>query len=103
MIEPAEAGDSCYAKAIARFAGSCLLVGLLLGLTRQGLCRRPLRGLVFLTRSHPGVWPEGPSCNSRDRKVVVTEFLNEFGGPQDRHDHAGPSGLVVWSWAVTPT
>lgn len=36
--------------------------------------------------------PEGPSCNSHDRKVVVT-VLEILRGPKDRH--VGPSGLIV--------
>jgi hypothetical protein len=28
--------------------------------------------------------PEGPSCNSHDRKVVVTSVINYRGGPKDR-------------------
>ena len=30
--------------------------------------------------------PEGPLCNSHDRKVVVRDVINEREGPKDRHE-----------------
>jgi len=37
--------------------------------------------------------PEGPLCNSHDRKVVVTSVSNYLGGPKDRHEPPFMSAL----------
>jgi hypothetical protein len=48
------------------------------------------------------VGPDGPTCNSHDRQVVVTDVINDVEVRRTGRNHVGPSGLKFFCGNYDP-